>query len=220
MRPLVFATRNAGKLRELRELVPGVEVASVDEAAARLGRSIAEVEEDQPTFLGNARKKAFEVARATGWPALADDSGLEVDALDGAPGVYSARYAAELVAADASLGKDQANNRKLLAALLERGALTPQARTARFRAVLVLADPAGPLGEEALVAEGVCEGMIATELRGSGGFGFDPLFLLPDLGQTFAELGSSVKAERGHRGRAMAALRPRLLSYLGQLARS
>ncbi|HRC57231.1 MAG TPA: RdgB/HAM1 family non-canonical purine NTP pyrophosphatase [Kofleriaceae bacterium] len=211
-RPLVFATRNAGKLRELRELVPEVEVASVDEAARRLGRDIPEVEEDKPTFLGNARKKAMEVALATGWPALADDSGLEVDALGGAPGVYSARYAEELFNAGQGLGKDEANNRKLLAALAAVPA--PAQRSARFRAVLVLADPAGALGQEVLVAEGVCEGQIAAAPRGAGGFGFDPLFVLPDLGQTFAELGSAIKAVRGHRGQAMAELRPRLLAYL------
>lgn len=212
-RPLVFATRNRGKLRELRELLPGVDVLSVDEAAARLGRAIAEVEEDRDTFLGNARKKAMEVARATGWPALADDSGLEVLALGGAPGVYSARYAAAEAQAS-GLPQDQANNAKLLTELAERGALAPGQRSARFRAVLVLADPQGPLGEGELVAEGTCEGVIAEAARGSGGFGFDPLFLLPDLGRTFAELDSSIKAERGHRGRAMAALRPRLLEYL------
>lgn len=212
-RPLVFATRNRGKLRELRELLPGVEVLSVEEAATRLGREIAEVDEDRDTFLGNARKKAEEVAHVTGWPALADDSGLEVEALGGGPGVYSARYAAAEARAS-GLPQDQANNAKLLVELTERGALRPDERRARFRAVLVLMDPHGPLGAGELVSEGTCEGFIAEALRGSGGFGFDPLFVLPDLGRTFAELDSSIKAERGHRGRAMAAMRPRLLEYL------
>ena len=94
-RPLVFATRNPGKLVELRQLLPGVDVLGVDEAAARLGRAIPDVVEDADTFAGNASKKAREVSRATGLPALADDSGLEVDALGGAPGVYSARYAGD-----------------------------------------------------------------------------------------------------------------------------
>lgn len=212
-RPLVFATRNRGKVRELRELLPGVEVVSVDEAAVRLGREIAEVEEDRDTFLGNARKKAEEVAHATGWPALADDSGLEVEALGGAPGVYSARYAAAEAQAS-GLPQDQANNAKLLVELAERGALHPEQRRARFRAVLVLMDPHGPLGCDELVAEGACEGVIGDAPRGAGGFGFDPLFVLPDLGRTFAELDSSLKAERSHRGRAMAQIRPRLLEYL------
>jgi XTP/dITP diphosphohydrolase len=207
-RPLVFATRNQGKLRELRELVPGIDVASVDEAQARLGMVIAEVVEDLDTFVGNARKKAIEVARATGWPALADDSGLEVDALGGAPGVFSARYAGDA-------GDEGANNRKLLSAMQSVAA---EARTARFRAVLVLADPGGPLGSEVLIAEGVCEGVIAAVPRGDGGFGYDPLFVLPDLGQTFAEIDGRIKAERGHRGRAMATLRPSLLAYLERLA--
>ncbi|MBA3541918.1 MAG: non-canonical purine NTP pyrophosphatase, partial [Deltaproteobacteria bacterium] len=94
-RPLVFATRNPGKLVELRQLLPDVDVISLDEAAARLGREIPEVIEDADTFLGNAAKKAREVSELTGLPALADDSGLEVDALGGAPGVFSARYAGE-----------------------------------------------------------------------------------------------------------------------------
>ncbi|MBA3393987.1 MAG: non-canonical purine NTP pyrophosphatase, partial [Deltaproteobacteria bacterium] len=110
-RPLVFATRNAGKLVELRQLLPGVDVIDLVEAARRCGREIPEVIEDADTFAGNAIKKAREVSAATGLPALADDSGLEVDALGGAPGVYSARYAGVTGHADA------ANNAKLLAAL-------------------------------------------------------------------------------------------------------
>jgi XTP/dITP diphosphohydrolase len=206
-RPLVFATRNRGKLRELRELVSGIEVVSVDEAAQRLGRAIADVVEDRDTFVGNAEKKAVEVAKVTGWPALADDSGLEVDALGGAPGVFSARYAGDEAAAD----RDAANNRKLLAAL--HGVASAQ-RTARFRAVVALADPCGALGEEVLIAEGACEGIIGEVARGEGGFGYDPLFVLPDLQRTFAELDQASKAARSHRGRAIAALLPRLRHYL------
>jgi XTP/dITP diphosphohydrolase len=216
-RPLVFATRNRNKLRELRELLPGVEVASVDEAAERLGLAIAEVEEDRDTFVGNARKKAEEVARATGWPALADDSGLEVDALSGAPGVYSARYGGDVEPAEEAAagprGGDAVRNRRLLAAL---AGVPEAARTARFCAVLVLADPAGPLGDEVVIAEGRCEGRVLEAPRGDGGFGYDPLFLVPERGQTFAELPPAVKAELGHRGRAMAAMRARLLEYLRQ----
>lgn len=219
-RPLVFATRNRGKLRELRELVPDVEVVSVDEAAARLGLDLPDVEEDRDTFFGNAHKKAVEVAKATGWPALADDSGLEVDALGGAPGVYSARYGGPAdpgepeVLADPQHGAEKVRNRRLLAAL----AGVPAAqRTARFRCVLVLADPSGPLGDDVVSAEGSCEGQLLEAPRGEGGFGYDPLFLIPELGQTFAELPSAAKAGRSHRGRAMAALRPQLLAYLAKL---
>lgn len=203
-RPLVFATRNQGKLVELRQLLPGVDVLSVDEAAQRLGRDIPEVEEDADTFAGNAIKKAREVSRVTGLPALADDSGLEVDALGGAPGVYSARYAGEGAG-------DAANNAKLLAALAH---VPAAARTARFHAVLALADVAGPLGTEVITADGVCEGVVLDAPRGTGGFGYDPLFLLPELGQTFAELGVGPKGDLSHRARAMRAIKPRLLAYL------
>ncbi|HEU4727393.1 MAG TPA: non-canonical purine NTP pyrophosphatase [Kofleriaceae bacterium] len=206
-RPLVFATRNSGKLVELRQLLPELDVLGIDEAAERLGRTIPEVDEDADSFAGNASKKAREVSRATGLPALADDSGLEVDALGGAPGVRSARYAEG--------GGDAANNARLLEAL--RG-VPPAARTARFRAVLALADPSGPLGDAVITADGVCEGLVLEAPRGTGGFGYDPLFLVPELGQTFAELGVGTKGEMSHRARAMQAMRPRLLAYLNQLA--
>ncbi|HET7499384.1 MAG TPA: non-canonical purine NTP pyrophosphatase [Kofleriaceae bacterium] len=207
-RPLVFATRNPGKLVELRQLLTGIDVLGIDEAARRTGRAIPEVEEDADSFAGNASKKAREVSRATGLPALADDSGLEVDALGGAPGVRSARYAGG--------GGDAANNAKLIEAL--RG-VPPAARTARFRAVLALADVVGPLGDAVITADGACEGVVLEAPRGTGGFGYDPLFLVPALGQTFAELGVGTKGEMSHRARAMAAMRPRLLAYLQQLAR-
>ena len=206
-RPLVFATRNPGKLVELRELLPGVDVLSVDDAARRIGAPIPEVVEDAATFEGNASKKAREVSRLTGLPALADDSGLEVDALDGAPGVYSARYAGEHAG-------DAANNAKLLAAL---AGVPAERRTARFHAVLALADLAGALGAETLTAHGVCEGVILDAARGAGGFGYDPLFLVPELGKTFAELGVGTKSDLSHRARAMRTLRPQLLAYLQQL---
>jgi XTP/dITP diphosphohydrolase len=225
-RPLVFATRNRGKLAELRALVPGVDVLSIDEAEARLGRAIPEVVEDADTFAGNAIKKAREVAAATGLPALADDSGLEVDALAGAPGVYSARYAGpdaggaahERGPAGPSYGGsgfavagDAANNARLLAAL---AGVPPERRTARFRCVLALADPAGPLGDGVITAEGIAEGVVLDAPRGTGGFGYDPLFLFPPLGQTFAELGVGTKNGLSHRARAMAALAPQLTAYL------
>jgi XTP/dITP diphosphohydrolase len=203
-RPLVFATRNKGKLVELRALLPGIDVLSVDEAAAKLGRDIPDVVEDADTFAGNAAKKAREVSQITGLPALADDSGLEVDALDGAPGVYSARYAGEG-------HNDAANNAKLVAALAD----VPEAkRTARFRAVLALADVTGKLGDRVITADGTCEGVILTAPRGTGGFGYDPLFFAPELGMTFAEAGVGPKSDLSHRARAMRAMKPRLLAYL------
>jgi XTP/dITP diphosphohydrolase len=207
-RPLVFATRNPGKLVELRQLLPDTDVLGVEEAAARLGRAIPDVEEDAETFLGNATKKAHEVSRATGFPALADDSGLEVDALGGAPGVWSARYAG-------NAGGDAANNAKLLLALRD---VPPGRRTARFRSVLALADVEGPLRDRVITADGVCDGVLLDAPRGTGGFGYDPLFLVPELGKTFAELGIGTKGELSHRARAMQAIKPRLLAYLSQLA--
>jgi len=207
-RPLVFATRNPGKLVELRQLLPDIDVLGVEEAAARLGRDLPEVDEDADTFAGNATKKARELSRATGFPALADDSGLEVDALGGAPGVWSARYAGHG-------SGDAANNAKLLAALRE---VAPARRTARFRAVLALADALGPLQGHVITAEGACDGLVLDAPRGTGGFGYDPLFLFPALGLTFAELGIGAKGELSHRARAMQAIKPQLLAYLQQLA--
>ena len=206
MRPLVFATRNHGKLVELRALLVGApcDVIDVAEAAARLGYELPDTVEDAPTFAGNAAKKAREVALATGWPALADDSGLEVDALGGAPGVYSARYAGRH-------GDDAANNAKLLAAL---AGVEPAQRTAQFRSALAFADPAGSLGADLLTSEGVVRGTLLEAPRGDGGFGYDPLFFSPELGQTFAEAGLGPKGQVSHRARAMAALAPLLEVYL------
>jgi XTP/dITP diphosphohydrolase len=209
VRPLVFATRNPGKLVELRQLLPGIAVLDIDEAAARLGRAIPEVDEDADTFAGNAAKKAREVSRSTELPALADDSGLEVDALGGTPGVWSARYAGPGAG-------DAANNAKLLVALT---GVPGARRTARFRSVLALADVAGPLGDAVITADGACDGVVLDAPRGTGGFGYDPLFLVPELGQTFAELGVGTKGELSHRARAMQAIKPRLLAYLAQLGR-
>jgi len=206
-RPLVFATRNKGKLVELRDLLPGLEVMSIDEAATRLGVTIHEVVEDADTFIGNASKKAREVSHVTGLPALADDSGLEVDALGGAPGVYSARYAGEP-------HSDAANNTKLLAGL---AGVPAGKRTARVRAGLALADEKGPLGDRVITSDGTCEGTILDEARGTGGFGYDPLFYSPELGKTFAEAGVGTKSELSHRARAMKAMKPQLLAYLQQL---
>ena len=199
---LVFATRNRGKVAELRELLAdsGIDVRAIDE----LDRPVPEVVEDGDTFHDNAIKKAREVSAAAGLPALADDSGLEVDALGGAPGVISARYAGP----DAT---DAANNDKLLHAL---AGVPPERRTARFRAVLALADVSGRLGDRTITAEGACEGHILEAPRGTGGFGYDPLFFAPELGATFAEVGIGAKGGLSHRARAMASIKPRLVEYL------
>jgi XTP/dITP diphosphohydrolase len=202
---LVFATRNAGKVEELRQLLAELEleVISLAELEAQRGAPLPEVEEDGDTFEKNAIKKAREVSRASGLPALADDSGLEVDALGGAPGVYSARYAG-------AGATDAQNNDKLLAALAR---VPPTQRTARFRAVIAFADESGELAGKTLTAAGACEGAITNEPRGTGGFGYDPLFFVPELGATFGELGVGPKKQRSHRARAVKALLPELVAY-------
>jgi len=189
----VLASGNAGKLREFSQILAdgGIELQPQSEFG------IEPAPETAPTFVENALAKARHVARQTGLAAIADDSGLEVDALGGAPGVRSARYAGE--PAD-----DEANNRRLLEAL----AGVPAAhRGARFRAVLVFLrhaeDPAP------VIAEGVWPGRIAEALRGDGGFGYDPLFELDD-GRTSAELPPAEKNRLSHRGRALVELRRRL----------
>lgn len=196
---LVIASGNPGKLREMQALLEDLPLVLVSQAS--LG--VMPPEETELSFLGNALIKARHAARATGLAALADDSGLEVDALGGAPGVHSARYAG--TGAD-----DTANNAKLLAAL---SAVPAQARSARYRCALVLvahaSDPAP------LVAEASWEGLIVDRPRGTGGFGYDPYFWLPDLGQTVAELAPALKNRLSHRGRALALLRDRLRARLG-----
>lgn len=198
---LVFATRNRGKVVELRALLSDldIEVLSLDDVEV----PVPEVVEDGDTFAANAAKKALVVSRATGLPALADDSGLEVDDLGGAPGVRSARYAGEGAS-------DAENNAALLSAL---AGVPPDRRSARFRSCLVLADAGGALGERVLTTEGACEGQVLDQPRGGGGFGYDPLFYVPDLDATFAELGVGTKNDRSHRARAMQAMKPRIIEY-------
>jgi XTP/dITP diphosphohydrolase len=195
---LVAATRNQGKLVEIRELLADHEL----EVIGAIEAGAPEIDEDGDTFAANAARKALGVARALGLPALADDSGLEVDALGGAPGVISARFAGP--EAD-----DVANNAKLLELL---AGIPAAGRRARFRSVVALADPA-VLGDRVLDASGVCEGVILEAPRGQGGFGYDPLFFSPELGMTFAEAGVGKKHDVSHRARAMAALRPLLLAH-------
>jgi len=183
---LLIATRNAGKLREIRAILdlPGVEIVGADEVPG-----LPDVVEDRDTFEGNATKKAVELAAASGLLTLADDSGLEVDALGGEPGVYSARYAGEP-------SNDAANNSKLLAAL--DGVAH---RTARFRCAIALATP----DTKSATVDGRCEGRIGLEPRGDGGFGYDPLFIPDGHDQSFGELDPDVKHSISHRGAALAA---------------
>ena len=169
------------------------------------------MEETGRTFAENARLKAVAVARATGCWALADDSGLSVDALGGAPGVHSARYA----------DSDAARIERLLSELADANAATtngaspeatsPANRHARFTAALAVADPTGQV---VLEVEGHCPGTILEAPRGGGGFGYDPVFFVPEAGLTFAEMSHGQKAELGHRGRAFAALKPQLQTLL------
>ena len=188
MNKIVAGTRNAGKVREIRQALAELpfEVSGIPD------EGLADVEETGVTFSENAILKARYYALHTGEYCLADDSGLEVDALDGAPGVYSARYSGQGAT-------DAANNQKLLLALQD---VPPEKRTARFRSVLALACPDGSL----LLADGTCEGVILTEARGEGGFGYDPLFWVPTHGCASAQLPSEVKQRISHRGLAMASL--------------
>lgn len=183
---LVLASKNKGKLRELETMLAGSswELCSVADFP-----ELPPVVEDGQTFRENAVKKALTVAEILKEWTLADDSGLEVDALGGAPGVYSARFAGEP-------GDDRKNNEKLLRLL---AGVPSEQRTARFRCVLALASPEG----EIWTTERTCEGLIGLAPRGDQGFGYDPLFYLPELGVTMAELPEEKKNEISHRGKAM-----------------
>ncbi|MBI5379224.1 MAG: XTP/dITP diphosphatase [Nitrospirae bacterium] len=194
---LVLATNNPHKVREIREVLADLPIKVLTPADLRLA---VEVKEDGATYAENAAKKARAVAALTGRPALADDSGLEVEALGGEPGVRSARYTGE----DAS-GADHI--RKLLEAL---SGVPFDRRRAVFRCVLVLAWPDG--GEE--TAEGACEGTITFQPMGERGFGYDPVFLIPEYGQTFAQMEPREKHRISHRGRALERLREILAERL------
>ena len=188
----VLASGNRGKLAELRALLRAAELDLEVIAQAELG--IGAAPEDGATFEENALAKARHAARAAGLPAIADDSGLVVDALGGAPGVRSARYAGENA-------DDGANVSKLLAALVS---VPDGQRTARF--ICVLAAVASATDEAPLIATGEWAGEIASAPAGAGGFGYDPVFYDPELGKTAAELPAAVKNRVSHRGQAMRAL--------------
>ena len=184
---IVIATHNKNKLREIGEILTGHEILSAEEAGF-----FGDVEETGATFAENARIKAEAVCRATGLPALADDSGLCVDALGGAPGVFSARYS----------GGGAAENRKKLLKSLHG----VENRAAHFACAVCLILPDG----REITAEGKTYGQILAEERGAGGFGYDSLFLSDDLGVSFAEAGEEAKNAVSHRGRALRALAEKL----------
>jgi XTP/dITP diphosphohydrolase len=191
---LVLATGNEGKLREFAALLADLPFALVTQAS--LG--VAAADENGASFRDNALLKARHAQAAAGGAVLADDSGLEVDALGGAPGIYSARYAGP--------GADEAaNNAKLMAQLAD---VPAPRRTARYRCVLVFLD--AHREAEPLITEGVWEGRLLAEPRGSGGFGYDPYFFVPELGVTAAELDAREKNRLSHRGLALQALRQHL----------
>lgn len=194
---VVLATRNKGKIAELTEMLRGfsMNVKGLDDFP-----EVGEIEETGTTFVENALLKARAVCETTGLIAVADDSGLEVDALDGAPGVYSARYAfLDLDGAPPAGDKDALNNAKLIRELAE---VPEERRTARFRCVMAACKPGG----ETLTKDGAWEGRILESPRGENGFGYDPVFFDEELQQTAAEMGKAEKNKRSHRGHALRAL--------------
>ncbi len=199
---LILATRNVKKGEEMAHLLlppwePNPRLQGLEIRTLVQCPEVPEVVEDADTFAGNARKKAAETASALGAWVVADDSGLTVDALNGAPGVFSARYAGEH-------GDDEANNRKLLDALDD---VPEERRGAAFVCALAVADPSGAIRAE---TQGLCRGRITREVRGPNGFGYDPLFLIREYHKTFGELSATVKHQISHRARAFARLLPQL----------
>lgn len=192
---IVLATGNAHKVDEISRVLP-----TSWEVVPQSHFSVSEAVEDGLTFVENALIKARHAARATGLPAIADDSGLEVDALAGRPGIYSSRYAGPGAS-------DDDNNRKLLG---ELEGVEPEQRLARFQCVIVMmahAEDPTPI-----IASGTFDGVILDAPRGDGGFGYDPLFFVPDLGKSVAELGDAKKDEISHRAIALKRLRAQLAS--------
>ncbi len=185
---LLIATRNAHKLAEIREMLPGIEIIGTEAWS-----HVPDPEETGTTFEANAIIKAEAWCAATGLPAIADDSGLEVDALNGAPGIHSARYAGDH-------GDTAANNAKLLR---ELASVPAEQRTARFVCALAFARP----GQPTETLRGVCDGRVIEAGHGTHGFGYDPLFIPEGYTETFGELPDSVKASLSHRARAFAKAR-------------
>ena len=192
----VLATHNPGKLAEMKAILSGLGVEAVSPAEAGVE---VDVEETGTTFAENAMLKAKAVCAAAGLPAIADDSGLCVNALNGGPGVYSARYGE---------GLDDAGRRRLLLQNL-RGQTT---RAAHFTCAVACAFPNG----DTLEAEGRCDGAISFAPLGEGGFGYDPVFLIPEKGKTFGQIGPEEKSKISHRGKALAAFTEKLGAYLSK----
>lgn len=197
MTKLLLATHNRGKIRELQDILSGVGVELV--TPQTLGIDL-EVEENGSTFLENAAKKAIAYAKDSNLLTIADDSGLEVNALNGAPGIYSARYSP----------KPQANDKDRRDYLIEQLQGHEEPWVANFHCTVVLATPAG----EIQFADGICKGEIISTERGEGGFGYDPIFLVAGLGKTMAELSLAEKNQISHRSRAVKSLLPVLLTYV------
>jgi XTP/dITP diphosphohydrolase len=197
MNELLIATKNEGKVREITDLLKDCDIKVLSLADFP---KAPEVVEDGLTFRANALKKAVEMALFTGKLTMGEDSGLEVDALDGRPGVISARYSGEGA-------NDEKNNAKLLK---ELAGVPLEKRTARYRSVIALADKTGILE----LVEDSCEGLIALEPRGTNGFGYDPLFYVPQHQKTFGELPLSVKQTMSHRGKALRRILRVLPKYL------
>jgi len=195
---IVLATNNPNKVKEFQAMVKDFPITV---KCLKDYGPLPEVVEDGETFDDNAYKKALHYARVLGLPALADDSGLVVDALNGAPGVYSARYSGENAT-------DWDNCEKLLAEMEDK-----ENRSAHFQCVLSLATPGGP----ALTWEGRCDGIITTERQGESGFGYDPIFYYEEFARTFAELSMEEKSKVSHRGRAMKELSGEFDKVLGWL---
>ncbi|MBF0490540.1 MAG: XTP/dITP diphosphatase [Candidatus Omnitrophica bacterium] len=191
MKELIVASRNKGKVKEIMELLEGLpfKVSSLLEYP-----DLPDVVEDGKTYKENALKKAITIAKITGKMTMSDDSGLEVAALNNAPGIYSARFAGE--------GKSEADKNQKLFRMLKGVPLSR--RQCRYRCVIALSDGKGrQLG----VVQGTCGGVVALKERGTHGFGFDPLFIVPRYNQTFGELDSSIKAKISHRARALVKFR-------------
>jgi XTP/dITP diphosphohydrolase len=201
---LVLGSRNQKKREEINEILADLRIPLTDLTAFP---HAPEVVEDGATFEKNARKKAAELARALGQWVLGEDSGLVVPALKGRPGVFSARYAGKQ-------GDDEANNDRLLA---ELAPLPPESRQAYYLCAVALADPSGAVRA---VSEGRCHGTIASVRRGTNGFGYDPLFLIPEYHQTFGELSPRVKRALSHRARALEQLKPTLHQLIPPRPRS